>query len=130
MKRQRNGRNLGRLVRQFLIAEYCPGPFYWGWHLYLRESRDKNTRNRNGEWGWIRQLEKDWRGISSVLTQLDIIINGDGTMDDDGIAEIARRWPIPRERIGGKPRGCVPVDVEENGFVSLSNNATGATKKP
>lgn len=107
--------------RQFLVAEYCPGPFYWGWHLYLRESRDKRTRNRDGGWGWIMRPENDIHGIPAVLAQLGIVIRGDGTMDNDGIHEIAKRWPVAHERIGRKPRGCVPVDVDDDGHVSLPN---------
>lgn len=39
------------MPRKFLIAEYCAGPFYMGWWLYLR---DTNTGEPNADgWGWI-----------------------------------------------------------------------------
>jgi len=36
-----------------VLAEWCDGPFYMGWHLYLREHCD-GRRNRDGDWGWLR----------------------------------------------------------------------------
>ena len=102
----------------FLIAEYCRGSFYMGWHLYLRENKAKHHRNADGGWGWIRHIGKYSTAADPVLKELGIMIRGDGTCDDDGIAEMARRYPIPRERIGGKPRGCIEVIVDENGRLS------------
>lgn len=38
----------------YLLAEYCPGPFYYGWWLYERNTNDGrcNALTRNG-WGWL-----------------------------------------------------------------------------
>lgn len=41
------------MKRKFLIAEYCPGPFFWGWWLYLRDRND-GSPNDCCDWGWIR----------------------------------------------------------------------------
>ena len=103
---------------KFLIAEHCNASIYMGWHLYLRDHKEKQKRNDDGDWGWIRGLARGRlpESIKEILDHLGIVIRGDGTCDDDGVAEIARRFPIPRERVGGKPRGCIPLEVDENGI--------------
>jgi len=77
-------------MKKFLIAEYCPGPFYMGWHLYLRENRAPKP-NADGGWGWVRGLRRDPIGpaLSAVkfLKSIGIEITGDGSCDDDGIAK-------------------------------------------
>lgn len=106
---------------KFLIAEYCASQFYMGWHLYVRDSKGRQQRNTDGGWGWIRSIGRYPHCAEGVLRELGIVIRGDGTCDDDGIAEIARRFPIPRQRIGGKPRGCIEVLVNEEGQLRLPN---------
>ena len=101
----------------YLIAEYCRGPFYMGWHLYLRESMDKNKRNSNGSWGWIRR-PKENKTVIEFLNGMGITIQGDGTCDYDGIADIAKRHAIPRQRIGGRPRGCIIIDIDDKGQIN------------
>ena len=122
MDRSTNGFDMPRYKpgqKLYLIAEYCGHDFLFsGWHLYLRESNKRQQRNADGEWGWIRGLRRDRDfGVASqatkILAQLGITIRGDGTCDDDGIAEIARRFPIPRQRIWKKPRGCIEVVVAD-----------------
>lgn len=113
----------------YLIAEYCPGPFYIGWHLYLRERRGKHERNSDGEWGWIwyspsEELEDRRRGYSlhpcrGVFDALGI----DGEIDDDAIARFAFGNRMPRQRVGGKPRGCVEVERDEWGRLTLKRKA-------
>lgn len=99
-------------MKRYLITEYCDNYIYMGWHLYLRDNKKRQQRNVDGEWGWIR-----WRGsrdgahpFAGILDELGLTMRGDGTCDHDAYAEIARVHPIPRERIGGKPRGCVEVE--------------------
>lgn len=102
-------------MKKYLIAEYCRGPFYMGWHLYLRDSAEKNKRNVDGSWGWIRRPEED-EFVQDYLGSLGITIRGDGTCDDDGIAQFARQFPLPRQRVGGKCRGCkevIPLDQRQ-----------------
>ena len=106
----------GGEIKMYLIAEYCKGPFYMGWHLYLRDYR-AFRRNKDDSWGWIRspQLKLE---IVSFLESLGIKIEGDGTSYYDGIAEIARRYPIKKgRRCGGEYRGCLEVDVDEDGEI-------------
>lgn len=112
----------------YLIAEYCPGPFYMGWHLYLRENR-VFKRNRDGGWGWIRNssFTREFRAIPFLKT-LGITIEGDGTCDHDGVAEIARRYPIKGRRCGGKRRGCIEVDVDEWGNIKKVEGVRGFSK--
>lgn len=106
--------------RMYLIAEYCDANFYTGWHLYLRDNNKRQQPNANGEWGWIRRIGVDRWGyrnagdVLDFLATLGITIKGDGTCDDAGIGEFARRFPLGRQRIGGKPRGCVEVIVKGN----------------
>jgi len=102
------------LVMRYLIAEYCDHPFlFCGWHLYLRESNRKQKRNRDGDWGWIR-----WRPwldgkhpAHRIFEAHGITLHSDGTCDDDGVAEFARRFPM-RSTVGGKPRGCMKVIID------------------
>lgn len=110
-------------MRFWLIAEYCPGPFYMGWHVYLREQR--TGANKYGEWGWIR-----WRGArdgahpaAAVFDALSITIRGDGSCKGAGYDELARRFPIPDQNYGKRPRGGVEVDVDEYGRVVLPPKA-------
>lgn len=104
------------LMTKFLIAEYCRGPIYMGWHLYLRDSKGRQQRNMDGDWGWLR---RSWKEASAhkVLMQLGLTLRGDNSCDDGAYAELARRFPIPRQRIGGKPRGCIEVQVADSGEI-------------
>jgi len=102
-------------MRRFLIAEYCRGPFYMGWHLYLRENR-AFTPNSDGGWGWLSQIRENSQ-VTSFFSSIGIIITGDGTCDGDGIAEFAGRFPIEGRRCGGKLRGGIEVDVGEYGEI-------------
>ncbi len=86
-----------------------------GWHLYLRENM-AFKRNKDGRWGWIRTPQ-----MKPELESLGINIKGDGTCDDDGIAEFARRYPIKGRRCGGKLRGCIEVDISKNGEIKMAN---------
>lgn len=104
----------------YLIAEYCPAQFYMGWHLYLRDSNKRQQRNADGSWGWIRSRDIKWTGVQRILDELGIVIKGDGTCDYDGIAEIARRFPLGRQRVGGKPRGCVELIQCDDGSLAIA----------
>jgi len=93
-----------------------------GWHLYLRDHR-AFRRNNDGSWGWIRMSGWSWMQprVLKLLSSLRIEITGDGTCDDDGIAEFARRYPINGRRCGGKKRGCVKVEIDEFDGLRLAN---------
>ncbi len=114
-------------MTQWLIAEYCPGPFYMGWHLYLRDNNLVHQPNKDGTWGWLR-----WRGkcdgkhpAHNIFSKLDIEIHGDGTCDGDGIAEFARLFRFPEKlqyEDQDKPhkRGGVEVVRNEKGELVLA----------
>jgi len=105
----------------YLIAEYCRGPFYMGWHFYLRDYR-AFRRNKDGSWGWVRMRSWSWQpGVLRFLSSIGIEISGDGTCDHDGIAEFARRYPINGRRCGGKLRGCLKIEIDEFGEIKLAN---------
>jgi hypothetical protein len=74
-------------------------------------------RNNDGGWGWIRRVRE--HPVMSLLLSIGIIIRGDGTCDDDGIAEFAARYPIKGRRSGGKFRGCINVKVDEFGKIEI-----------
>jgi hypothetical protein len=114
----------------FMIAEYCAGPFYMGWWLYLRESKERQKRNADGEWGWVRYSPSECNLDRTTGTSLHpcrqvfeaLGIEGDlrgGCGDESAIARFAFAHRIPRQRIGGKPRGCVPVQRDEWGTITL-----------
>ncbi|GAG99174.1 unnamed protein product [marine sediment metagenome] len=111
----------------FLVAEYCRGPFYMGWHLYLRENR-VFMQNLDGGWGWIRRVCED-STVMALLSSIGITISGDGTCDDGGIAELARQYPVKGRRCGGKLRGCIEVEVGEFGKIEVANKAIHRTPK-
>lgn len=104
---------------RYLIAEYCGGTFYMGWHLYLRDSRERQKRNADGSWGWLRAFPRHVPNfVKRIFDTLSIELRGDGTCDGAGISQIADRFPMGRQRIWGKRRGCIPV-VEANGRLWL-----------
>ena len=59
--------------------------------------------------------------VLKFLSSLGIEMHGDGTCDDDGIAEFARRYPIHGRRCGGKKRGCVEVEIDEFDEIKVAN---------
>jgi hypothetical protein len=102
----------------FLIAEYCDAPFYMGWHLYLRDNKEIQKRNRDGTWGWLGSVHRQGENpVQQIFNELGIEIKGDGTCDYDGIAEIARRFPMLGQSVGGKPRGCAEVIINKDGII-------------
>jgi hypothetical protein len=107
--------------RYFLIAEYCDASFYMGWHLYLRDNQEVQKRNHDGTWGWLRCVHRQGKNpVQHIFDELEIEIKGDGTCDYDGIAEMARRFPMPKKQtVGGRQRGCVEVDVDRYGRIAL-----------
>lgn len=102
--------------RLYLIAEYCNAAFYTGWHLYIRDNNERQKTNADGDWGWIRRLNEATR-VLTFLQALGITIKGDGTCDDDGVGEFAKRFRLGRQRIGGKPRGCMEILIAEDGSI-------------
>ena len=100
----------------YLITEYCSALLYTGWHLYYRES-NLFKQNSDGGWGWIRRPHENI-AITTFFSSLDIIIKGDGTCDDDGIAEFAKRFPLKGKKSGGKIRGGVEIN-RVNGKIKL-----------
>lgn len=111
----------------FLISEYCAAQFYSGWHLYLRESPKRQQPNSDGNWGWVRRSSMSYPSVLTFLKTLGIESRGDDTCDDGAGAELARRFPIPSQRIGGKPRGCIEVQVDERGDI-LGNDLLDSPK--
>lgn len=108
----------------YLITEYCGSEIYMGWHLYLRDNKNRQQRNADGGWGWIHGVgRRGWETTQAkkIFDQLGITITGDGSCDHDGLAELARRFPIPRQRIWKKPRGCVEVISDEWGRLALAD---------
>lgn len=104
----------------YLISEYCAHEIYIGWHLYLRDNKNRQQRNSDGGWGWLTRTDIAASAAHTFLETFGIKVIGDGSCDYDGYAELARRFPIPRQRIGGKPRGCVAVEIGDNGEFSMA----------
>lgn len=109
----------------FLVAEYCRGPFYMGWHLYLRENR--TFRQNKYGWGWIRRIHE--HPVESFLSSLGITIRGDGTCDDDGIAEFAMKYPIKGRRCGGRLRGCLKIEIDNSGEIEMANQSLDSDRE-
>jgi len=61
--------------------------------------------------------------VLEFLSSIGIEIRGDGTCDDDGIAELARRYPIKGRRCGRKLRGCVEVQIDEYDKITFANKS-------
>ncbi len=98
------------MTSKFLIAEYCPGPLFMGWHLYLRDTNVPGQRNAEGDWGWLERGPLVPAALR-LLVDLGIRSVGDNSTDAGAYAELARRHPAPGQ-IGGKPRGKLPVVVD------------------
>lgn len=102
----------------WLIAEYCDHEFLFvGWHLYLRESRAYQRRNKDGDWGWIRRPKESSAG--ELLAGIGCAIKSDGTMSNDGVAKFARQFPLKGRLVGGHVRGCLRVSKGEYGKLSI-----------
>lgn len=96
----------------WLIAEYCAHDFlYTGWHLYLRENKGYQRRNKDGGWGWLRRPQEG--RAAALLMSLGCAITGDGTTDSDGIAKFASLYPLKGKTVGGRRRGGCPVVVKD-----------------
>jgi len=109
------------MSQKWLIAEYCDGSFYMGWHLYLREHREIGRRNADNSWGWIKWTEKDGQHPARhVFDDMGIKILGDGTCDHQGVAEFAARNKFNGESIGDKSRGGIMVVVDRYGQITGS----------
>lgn len=117
---------------RYLIAEYCDGPFYMGWHLYLRESRDAHQTNYDGDWGWIRwspsqELQSSrtgadlhpCRAVFDVLGIKGSLLGGGG--DETAIGRFAAAHAMLGSTIAGKPRGCFEVAIDEWERMNLRN---------
>ncbi|KKN01221.1 hypothetical protein LCGC14_1129850 [marine sediment metagenome] len=76
--------------RLTLIAYYNPHAIYMGWHLYLRERRDR--RNADGGWGWVHGGCPQ-NAVQDVLTQLGFGRIEIGGSDGGTIATFATRCP-------------------------------------
>lgn len=119
----------------YLLAEYCGHNLFTGWHLYLRDNKNRQQRNADGDWGWVRWSEwrEGRRGVEhpaqAVFDELGIKLKGDGTCDDHGYAELAKRFPIPRQRIWRRPRGCVEVVVDEWRRITLAPEQRARLRK-
>jgi len=109
-------------MRKFLVAEYCRGPFYMGWHLYLRENRTFR-RNSDGGWGWIKRVHE--HPVENFLLSIGITIRNDGTCDDDGIAEFAIKYPIRGRQCGGELRGCLEIEIDKSGEIEMAKPVAG-----
>ena len=76
-----------------------------------------------GEWPWMQPR------VLEFLSSIGIEIRGDGTCEDDGIAEFARRYPIKGRRCGGKRRGCIEVVVDKFNDIKVANKSLQRAKK-
>ncbi len=101
---------IGIAAKRWLIAEFCAHSLFNGWHLYLRDT-DRHERNTDGSWGWLQRGHHLLPAAHAVLADLRIATRpgSDGSCDDDGYAELARRYPIRRSRV----RGGVAVQVDD-----------------
>lgn len=96
----------------WLVAERCDNVLYSGWHIYLRDTSN-HQRNAGGDWGWIRRDHWLALSIRAFLGTLGIAmrLDGDGSCDDDGYAELARRHPL------SDGRGGLAVIVTQDGIL-------------
>lgn len=101
----------------WLVAELCENALYNGWHLYLRDT-DRHQRNADGSWGWLRRGNELVAPAHAALAELGILMRrgGDGTCDDDGYAELARRHPIRKSR----SRGGVAIRIAGSSITLLA----------
>lgn len=106
----------------FLITEYCGAAFFMGWHIYLRDNKNRQQRNVDGDWGWLNRSHYGRSSAERILAELGIMSRGDNSCDDGAFSELSRRFPIGRQRIWKKPRGCIPVIVGEYGEIKLATS--------
>lgn len=111
------------MKKQWLVAEYCGHDIYSGWHLYLRDDPGFQKRNADGDWGWIRGPvwpdRKGNRFVKFFQEAFGIELKGDWTCPEYGLAEFAKRFPLPGRKVWGERRGGVEVTVGEWGDLAL-----------
>lgn len=83
-----------RLDERYLLAEYCPGPIYWGWWLYLRQSNGAGHREmlEFGATGWL-QDEHQRHGARELCVELKLEPPPDGRHSQDFAEWFARTAP-------------------------------------
>jgi hypothetical protein len=104
--------------KKFLIAEYCGGPFYMGWHLYLRDTSQEATENADGDWGWITHPDRKGSAVEDLFKKLGLTFTDDGTTKTGPIAEFAKRYPM-ESSTEIQQSGCLEVIVDEYGKAHL-----------
>lgn len=122
-----------RFVRRWLVAEYCGHDLFMGWHLYLRDSPKYQTRNADGEWGWLRSGDLAARKIVAFMASLGIKLTRDWSCPEYGPAEFVKRHSLPGRKVWGETRGGVEVLEDHWGNLTLySPNAAdhGTAVKP
>ena len=82
----------------------------------------KHKRNKDRGWGWVQWSSGCKHPARNVFTDNNISFIDDGTCDEDGIYELAKKFPL-KSKIGGKIRGCLPVVVDEYGVIRQYTSA-------
>lgn len=109
------------IVRAWLVVEFCAHNLFEGWHAYIRESPKRGKRNANGEWGWVKSRDIKGDKVARLCAEVGITLKGDWTCDDDGLAEVAKRYPLP-----GRKRGGFPITIGDYGRIERHcPNASG-----
>ena len=90
--------------------EFCDHTIYEGWHAYIRGNPEPGARNgpewmTHGVdgWGWIRLSSLKRDAVVRMCAEVGITLKGDWTCDDDGLAELAAKFPLAGDRRGGFP---------------------------
>jgi hypothetical protein len=101
-----------RFVRAWLVVEFCAHNLFEGWHAYIRESPKRGKRNANGDWGWVKARDIKGDKVARLCAEVGITLKGDWTCDDDGLAEVAKRYPLP-----GRNRGGFSITIGDYGRI-------------
>lgn len=96
-------------MQAVLIAEYCGGQFYMGWHLYYRQRAD-GSRNDDGEWGWIRRSSLLTHRIGELLSKIDPQCPKIQYVNN--AADESRQWSVLVDWFAGRFPDGVPISID------------------
>lgn len=108
-----------RIVRAWLVVEFCDAALFKGWHAYIRANPEPGMRNGQewltygvDGWGWIRSSSLKREAVVRMCAELGIKLKGDWTCDDDGLDDVAQRFPL-----AGHKRGGFPITIGDYGRI-------------
>lgn len=95
-----------------VLAEFCDGPFYGGWHIYLRESTN-GSRNGDGDWGWERRAGQEGCRVHKLVADLGYAPPAEERYGDKFEEWFAKTFPWGIRVFVGAYHKLIPLPLDE-----------------